>query len=262
MANRFYERLNGTKIRLWQVVAKFDKDTLSGDVSELTELLSLSDGAKEQLIEKSLDLLGSNPDPEQTQIENFDESRQKLKEQYQDLLDYWDMDRLPASGIEEIVDSYIDLSKINQGSGALIYSVCGEDGSNPSGLAVDGKTGTHWQHSVDELHSITIDLNYPKTIGGIRFWIPNDNAPFQLRNVVLRGSQNINMIDNENNLIASGIDFTGDGSYSEYEFVSNKKLRYLKLENISTDHGSNTIRIREIELKSIHKFYDLEGTEN
>lgn len=260
---RFYERLNQTKIRLWQVVAVFDIDSLKGDVSELSELLSLSDGAKEQLIQKSIDLLGSNPDPEQTQVENFDESSKKKLEEYQDIIDYWDMDRLPASGIEEIVDSYIDLSKINQGSGALIHSVCGEEPSNPSGFAVDGMNGTHWEHSTDELHHITIDLNYPKSINGIRFWIPNDNAPFQLRNVVIRGAQNINAIDDESNLIASGIDFTGNGSWAEFDFPNgNKKLRYLKLENISTDHGSNTIRIREIELRAHIRFFDLEGTEN
>lgn len=263
MATRFYERLNANKIRIWQVTTEFDFETVKGDISELKELIELSDGAKEQLVLKSPELAGTMPDPEKSIVENFDEVNEKKREQLQNVLDYWDMDRIPASGIEEVVDSYIDLSKINQGSGALIESFCGEELLNPASNAINGQNGNHWEHILDGPHFITIDFNYVKTIDAVRVWIPNNNAPFKLRDVVLKGSQNINQIDNEGNIIASGVDFTGDNSWAEFEFPGgNKKMRYLRMENMSTDHILNTIRIREIEVRSIVKFYDLEGTEN
>ena len=260
MATEFYERKSGTKILRWQVIEEIDKDTLSGDIAEIKELEALADGTKQQLVNTASNLLGPNPDQTKTDIQNFDANQKKKREKFQDILDYWDYDRLPASGIDEIQASWIDLGKLVEGSGAVIESACGEDVGFEATRAIDGAVGSHWSHGVDERHSITVDLNYPKIIDGIRLWIPSTTTRFQLSDVVIRCAASIGGINSPANLVASGIAFAGDGNYAEYMFPGgNRRARFIRLENMQTDHASNFIRIREIELHAKVKFFTLEG---
>jgi len=259
MAQEFYERKSATKIFRWQVVEEIIKDDVVGDINELKELEALSDGTKEQLLDKAPELVGPNPDQTKTLVENFDVTIKKKREKFQDLLDYWDYDRLPASGIEEIQASWIDLHKLAGGSGSVIHDFCGEDVSFEVGRVIDGAIGTHWSHDVDERHSVTIDMTYQKVIDGIRIWIPNDTTRFQLSDVVIRCAASIGNINTPENLIASGVSLAGDASWAEYIFPSKKRTRYIRLENIDTDHVSNSIRVREIEVRAYLKFFDLEG---
>jgi len=258
MPNRFYEKVGGNQIRIWQIIESFQKDELKGDIDELKELESLSDGAKQQLIDNSSDLLGNNPDVTKTPLEIFDTINRKKKQKLQDLLDYWVMDTIPASGLDDIQTSWIDLSKLAQNSGAVIKSVCGEDVGDDAIKAVNGSLVGFWQHDLDEQHSITIDLTYPKVIDAIRLWIPNTNTQFQLTGVDIRGATSITGL--ANNLLATNISFSGDGQWVAHVFSGGKKrIRYIRLENINTNHAQNEIRVREIELRALTKFFTLEG---
>jgi len=260
MAQEFYERKSATKIIKWQVIEEIIKDDLIGDINELKELEALSEGTKEQLLNNAPELAGSTPDINKTLVENFDTAVKKKREKFQDLLDYWDYDRLPASGIEQIQASWADLGKLAQGSGAVVQSVCGEEVGLEAIRALDGATGSHWEHDADERHSITIDLTYPKTFDGVRLWIPNATPRFDLNDVVIRCSASLGAIDNPENIISSGVAFSGDGVWSEHIFAGGKKrARYIKLDNMDSAHSSNAIRVREIEVRAYLKFFDIEG---
>ncbi|MCP4895787.1 MAG: hypothetical protein GY906_02335, partial [bacterium] len=54
-------------------------------------------------------------------------------------------------------------------------------------------------------------------------------------------------IDNINNRIFTGINFTTNNTWEELVLISKKNIRYIKFVGFGSQHASNGVRIQEIQ---------------
>ena len=219
---KFYEKVSGSIVRLWEMKEEFDKTELEDEVADLDNILNLGDEEKELLLQSS----------SFATIEQFDDAYTEQKDQAQEIIDYYDHDVLPVAR-DEIQDAWV--------SPAAIYDKCGEEVTRLAIHSIDGILSTFWKHEEDHAHSITLDMGIEKKLSKIRIWVEGVGDEFLLEGVDVAVG-NVQVVDNAS--------FNVKDIWNEVAFTSAKNGRYVYLTNINTPAATGYIRVREIELFS------------
>lgn len=172
-----------------------------------------------------------------------------LEEQFEDLserLDYYDY-ATTTKNITVLDGAWF--------SPDAVESFGGEDVGNEATRSIDGMNNTFWRDSVNHQHHIIYQLrDHTKKISKIRFrYGASESARERLNNMDVHSSKVIEKIDDEENILETGINIswpTGAGEVWVEHTLATKKhsARYVKLVIDDTDNGSNHVQIREFEV--------------
>ena len=230
MANKFYERVNASTIKLWRRTEEYDKTDLQNEINDIDDLLALSNDEKEIAIEGSRVYHS---------VADFDEQLTTRKDKAQQIVDYWDHSTSSVS-YDEIQDNWV--------SPIAVHSECGEEVGGEADEAIDGNLVNEWIHSVNERHWFILDMGATKRLSKVRIWLESDD-----------GNQNklegvdVYMSDSPTGTwtqVASNLGFQTAGQWNEHTFADTRKDRYVKVGNIGTLHGNDNLRLHEIEFFS------------
>ena len=194
-------------------------------------------------------------------VEIFDPSRyatvadvRNALAEYRDILQrairLWELDT-QAVVIDEIQPTFLLFDPALNGA---VHSVCGEEVGNEAVnvLEENGK----WAHFVNEPHEIILDLGNRETIDAISVRIDAGvNASHILRGVDVFASIHENQITNLDNQVLSGVDFATLDDDNIHEFGQNKRARYVRLTNITTDDVENKLRVKNIKVRIVPRFF-------
>lgn len=131
-----------------------------------------------------------------------------------------------------------------------IESVSSEEIGFEGALAVDGDNASWWQTNTAPASIVVRVRDHRKMITGVRLRTTAGDLRAQLQGVAISVSGGVAAIDDPGNVIESGIDFTYAGDpWIEHTLASKKRGRYVKLDIGGSLHGSNAIRVRELEVR-------------
>ena len=248
MARKFWERLNVNKIQFYDDPV----DVLAADIdlriAELQSILGLPDEAKLALAKQFLAI-------DDTQL--FNKLFGDELEQIADQRDYFSNKNVVVSDMIDVVDHrWMSPSEMSLGT-ATIVSFCGEEVANPAINAIDGVVGTNWQHDVDEVHEIIIDLGYMKRIDGIRVRNPaSPGNPFMLSGVTVFVANDINALDNNPaSQVGTNLAFADPGDNDRDLTVRNGQ--FIKLTIPATGHLQNHVSLRDLEFRTRPRTFGL-----
>ncbi len=117
--NKFYERVGGGQIKLWQVTKEYVKSNLNDQVGYFTDLFYLD------VEEKEIAIQGSRI---YKSVANFNDRMKKRAEEAQRVIDYWNHN----TGTE-----IFDVIEEDWVSPATVYGACGSTGSGVPERAID-----------------------------------------------------------------------------------------------------------------------------
>lgn len=243
MPIKFQDRIGANIIHQHEDPLILDKAATEQIVANLDFLISLSDS------EVGILLAALAPTIYET-AEDFRSALQDQKEAYQRVIRLWEMSTLPLT-IDEIQPTWL---LFDPALGGAVQSVCGEEIGNEAVNVLE--QNTKWAHLFDHSHEIVLDLGNPETIDGISIEIDAGvNSSHQLRGVDVFASQALGQIDNPDNQMLSGVDFATLDDPNIQLFGRNKRARYVKLTNITTDAGANQLRVKNIKVRIVPRFF-------
>lgn len=247
MAKKFWEKLSNSRIQFYDEPLDLRIEDADARIAELQAILALSDQIKGLLVQTN---------PAITTIQEFDAIWDDELMQLADQRDYFDNSNVTITEEIEVVDHrWMEMPDMSLAPGT-VYSVCGEEVSNPASQAIDGMNGTNWQHDVDEVHEIVLDLGYKKRIDGIRISNPSSPGnPFLLSGVQVYIASGPGGLDDESNHVGVDLEFT-DPDDNDRD-LETKTGRYVRIVIGSTGHGSNHISLREISLRTRPRTFGL-----
>ncbi len=244
---RFQDRRSGNLIDQYPVPETRNKSDLQAEVVDIETVSGLTDGELEALI-----VLG------QANFHTADEFRAHIndvKDRVLQQIRLWELDT-QVINFDELIATFLYFDPALNGA---VESVCGEELGNEATevLQNSGK----WRHNTNHTHEIVLDLGNPEVLDAIN--IPLEvgaNNSHQLRNVDVFAAKLLSNIDELQNQMLTSVDFVNVGADNIHVFVnpkggSTKKARYVKLTNIDTDHPTNIIRVREILVRVIPRFF-------
>ncbi len=240
MARKFWEKLSNTLIQFYNEPQRLDRDDTDARIAELDEILNLSSNVKALLAQVNPAIV--------TEAE-FNALFRDERDMLADHRDFMRSETVTVSDTIDVID-HLWLSPADMALGpGVLQSFCGEEVSDPAANAIDGMNGTNWQHDVDEIHSLVIDLGYSKRIDGIRVInSPTPAAPLQLSDVdVWVGGLSKVTAGAPEDRVGVGLAFTDPNGNDRNLTISNG--RYVRIDIGSTAHGSNNITLREIEFR-------------
>lgn len=253
MAKKYWERVGGNQIRFYDEPLQVLKDETLARISELQEILAAPDHIKAFIAQAN---------PAISTEEEFEKVFTDELEELAERLDYWEMDTLEE--MFDIADSgWFKLSDGQLGPGTVV-AVCGEEIGNEAALAIDGLSGTNWQHDHDhtgeldadenpaEFHDIVFDMGYKARIDGIRFNLgATPGNPLQLSdvNVYISSSEN-GVFNNPNTHVGVALEATApnNGNFAELDLTI-RTGRFVRITVGSTGHNSDHITIKEVEVR-------------
>lgn len=240
MARKFWEKITNTEIQFYDEPQDLVTTSIDTQIEDLQELLGLPSSAKEIIVQ-------SNP-AIATEAE-FDALFQGDLDRLSDQRDYFGAQAVTVVDNIDVIDHrWMSPADLSVGSGT-IESVCGEEVGNEAINAIDGTTTTNWQHDINAVHVIVIDLGYPKRIDGIRIRnaaVPNGAT--QLSGVDVDVAITVANLDDPSNRVGTALEFTDPGDNDRNLTIHNG--RYVRLTIASTGHAQNNITLREIELRT------------
>lgn len=236
MARKFWERLSSTRILFYQEPLDLDRDEMDARIAELQAILALPDNIKAILAEAN-PTIGSTSD--------FDDVFEDELFQLADQRDYYDNANVTVTEEIEVVDHrWMHPAEMSLGPGTLV-DFCGEEVGNEAIGAIDGIGSNSWQHDVDEVHEITIDLGYKKRIDGIRVKSSaSPGGPLQLSGVDVRIASKLANLDDAASLVGEDLSFT-DPLENDRDLTA-RTGRYIRVTIGSTGHNSNHITLRDV----------------
>ncbi len=227
MATRYYEP-SSIDLRLWSDPALFVKADLEAELVVIEQYRGYDDTVRGIIAQCS------GFDDLQAFDDNLTAQRTRLK----DLIDFFDYSNVMVN--------------LNTKDGAwftpdAVEAVCGEETGHEAILTIDGETATYWEHTDDEEHHITWELrDYIKRIQKLQVRIGSSTRNL-LTDLDIYASGTLSEIDNINNRIFTGINFTVNNTWEELVLISKKNIRYIKFVGFGSQHASNEVRIQEIQ---------------
>lgn len=247
MARKFWEKLSNTRLQFYDEPQDLREADLDQLIADNQEILALPDSAKAILVE-------ANPTVG-TEAE-FDAIFENELARLADIKDYMSGQTVTLSDTIDVVDHrWMSPADMALGPGTIV-SFCGEEVANPAVNAIDGANGTNWQHDVNEVHQLEIDLGYRKRIDGIR--VVNSatpGGPLQLSGVDVRVANRLGRLDDTESLVGTGLAFT-DPNQNDRDLTL-RNGRFIRITVGSTGHGNNNITIREIEFRTRPRTFGL-----
>ena len=239
---KFQNRVGGENIDQYAVPLRRNKTTLQAEIVDIDTVLALTDGELEAVIKLgTLNFFTA---------QDFRDNITDIKEKTQQQIRLWELGTQIIS-FNDILPTYLFF---DTALGGAVQSKCGEEVGNPATNVLT--SGSKWVHLLDEPHEIVLDLGNPEVIDGIAVRIDAGvNASHQLRGVDVFAAINLGGIDNISNQILVAQDFATLDDNNEVSFPQNKKARYVKLTNIQTDDAQNKMRIKNIKVRVIPKFF-------
>ncbi|MCP4900882.1 MAG: hypothetical protein GY906_28275, partial [bacterium] len=219
MATRYYEPSSGD-IVLWSDPALFVKADLEAELVPIEQYQSYDDTIRTILAQ----CLGFED------LQDFDDDLTAKRTRLKDLIDFFDYSNVMVN--------------LNTKDGAwftpdAVEDVCGEEVSHEADLTIDGQTNTYWEHADDEEHHITWELrDYMKRIQKLQVRIGSSDRNL-LTDLDIYASGTLAEIDNINNRIFTGINFTTNNTWEELVLISKKNIRYIKFVGFGSQHASN-----------------------
>ncbi len=253
MAKKYWERVGGNQIRFYDEPTQVLKDETQARILELQEILAAPDHIKAFIAQAN---------PAITTEEEFEAIFQDELEELAERLDYWDMDTI-VENVDVADFGWFKLSDGQLGPG-VVLAACGEEVGFEAALAIDGLSGTNWQHDHDhtgevdgegdpaEFHDIVLDLGYKARIDGIRIntgATPGNPLQLSLVNVYLAGSE-AGVFNNPNSHVGVDLEFVtpNNGNFVENDLTV-RTGRYLRLTIGATGHNTNHITLKELEVR-------------
>lgn len=244
----FQHRVGAQNIDQYSEPLRINKTTLQAEVVDLDAAIALSDPQLNSLI--TLSALSK------TNAQDLRDFWTDLKEKTQQRIRIWELDT-QVLAFSEILPTFLHF---DVALGGAVQSFCGEEVADPATnvLAALNK----WAHLVNEQHSITLDLGNPEVIDAIN--IPIEvaaNNAHQLRGVDVFAAKVLANIDDPINKMITAFDFATVGSDNIKVFLNpknggtTKRARFVKLVNIDTDNPTNNMRIKEILVRVLPKFF-------
>ena len=228
MAIRWYRpKAGGTKLELYIDPEEYDQAEEQTALAEIQELQGLGD-ANRTLVATALghDNLGG-----------FDDWLQARAEELQDRLDYYDYQNR---------DETVTVRDGAWFTPEAVEAHSGEEVGNEAVNMIDGDNGTWWQSNLDQTHVIDLRLrSYKKRISNMQIR-RGGNVRSQLQNLEIRAANSLGGLNNDGNIIASGVELLTEADWNEIA-ISKKTCRYIRL-SFTSAHASNEARIREIEV--------------
>lgn len=239
MARKFIERENPTTLNFFDGSGEGLKAAIDTRIAEIEDILD------DPIYKKELMAAGV---PGANTEEAFDAIFTDELHQLADQGDWFDNTTVTAVEAFDAVDyRWMSPSDMYLDPGT-IESFCGEEVGSEAIQAIDGINGTNWQHDVDEVHELVIDLGYIKRIDGIRISLSAVPAgPLQLSTVQVYVAGIVAKLDDAESHVGVDLEFT-DGNDNDRDLTI-RNGRYVKLEIGSTGHASNHITIREIQFR-------------
>lgn len=241
MPQRFQHKVGGNIIHQHERPIVLDKALAIQNIIDTDTLLLLSDQEILLFFESlSIPLTASE----------YRQALQDQKEEYQRTVRLWEMDTVQII-LDELQPTWL---LFDPNLGGAVQSVCGEEvGNEASNVLLEN---TKWAHLFDHAHEIVLDLGNPETIDGIAIRIDAGvNASHQLRGVDVFAAKALSQIDNPDNQMLSGVDFATLDDDNQILFGRTKRARYVKLTNITTDMGGNQLRVKNIKVRVVPKFF-------
>ena len=212
MSNFFYELVDATTIKFWQLSKTYIKADMQQDSSDIDDLLALTDNEKELVIAGSRIYQS---------VDDFDSKLGLQQQKLDEIINYLDYNTA-ATSFDRITGDFI--------TPETVYDKCGEDAINIAAQSIDGNSGNYWQHDVDELHWIVYDLGMSLAditqisiaLGG------GDGNEFKLAGVDVYVTDSV---DDFGTPVGSSLNFQTNGVWNT-ENLTNKQGRYIKLDNI------------------------------
>lgn len=239
MARKFWEKVNNTKIQFYDDPNDFLEADVDARITELQTILALPDNAKALLVQSF---------PSVTTEAEFNKIFEDELDLLADRKDNFGNQTVTVQDTIDVIDHrWMSPSEMSVAPG-VIHSFCGEEVANLAAFAIDGIGANSWQHDVDEVHELIIDLGYKKRIDGLRVKnTASPGNPLLLSGVDIFVANGINGLDDPDNLVGLDLAFT-DPSDND-RTLTTKTGRYIKMTVGSTGHGSNHITIRDIEFR-------------
>lgn len=219
------------------------KEDIQNSITASQEIRDLSDETKTLLAQGGVPGLGiPSFGGSGLGLDSFNDYIDEDLERLKDTLDYYDYDTRQES------------LTVRSGSWVVPISASASHTENGSDISssYDQDYGSWWESDITGSREVIFQVrDYKKKMFGIRMRIPNTDERAQLQNVTIRGSNNINMIDDPDNIIDTGVNFTYVGNiWVEHYFSSTKSGKYLKLEFSGSLHSNpEQVRIRDIEIR-------------
>lgn len=119
-------------------------------------------------------------------------------------------------------------------------------------LAIDDVNSTGWR-PLTAPASITFRLRtYRKNVESIRLWIPNNTLVTELQGLTIRAAQNLGMIDEPQNVVASRLNLSHNGqAWQTVPWDFKKRCRYIKLDIEGSNNVANIIEVRGVEARVV-----------
>lgn len=246
MARKFWERLSGSRIQFYKDPLDLRIEDVDAKILEIQTILALDDSVKALIA-------AGNPALTEAQ---FNEAFEDELAEIADQRDYFDNSNVTIQEVIDVIDfRWMSPADMSLAPGVIV-SFCGEEVANPAINAIDGVAGQNWQHDVDEIHELVIDLGYRKRIDGIRIKnTASPGNPLLLSGVQVFVANGINGLDNPANQV--GVDLTFLDPNDNDRTLTTKTGRYIKIQIGSTAHGSNHITIRDIEFRTRPRTFGL-----
>jgi len=240
VAKQFYQK-SGDDLVSWDDPQNLTTQAdLQARVDALTPFQGLDDGSRSLLAQGGVPgagIPGGFPD-----LASFDDFLSDEIERLRDLVDYYDY-QVKQETLGNVADgAWFEPEAVEAFSSETV--------GGEAVLAVDGVKSTGWEPA-DEPASITFRLrSYRKNVESIRLWIPQNTLKTELQGLTVRAAQALSMIDEPQNVVASGLSLAHDGTaWQVVPFDFKKRCRYIKLDIDGSNNGQNKIMVRAIEAR-------------
>lgn len=238
----FYDFI-GSDLQVYRDPQQLTQADLQAQRDTLQQIQRLDDALRTTIASNGLASLGIPSFVGQRDaLQAFDDYVTDDLERVLDILDYFDYSRVAPPGFL-VADGTWFVPEAVEAFNAE------EEGA--AALAIDGVNSTGWRTNATPA-SITFRLrSYRKNVESIRLWIPANTLPTELQGLTIRAAQALNMIDEPQNVVASGLNLahTPGKAFQVVPFDFKKRCRYIKLDIAGSNHPGGDVMIRSIEAR-------------
>lgn len=251
MPKLFYQLADADTLSVYADPAVEEQADLQAALPPLQEIQGLSDATRALIAASGIPSLQI---PGQPDLASFDAALDDEIDRIRDVLDYFSYD----TGQETF-------GNVAQGAWYTpdaIESVSHENVGEEATLAIDDDFSTWWQSDDgSSTREIIFKLrDYPKKIERIRVRAPVTDLRAQIQGVTIKASKALAMIDDPDNTLDAGVNFTYiDNIWLEHTLAAVKaNARYIKLEITQSLFVADPaqVRIREIEVRVGTRFHN------
>ena len=240
---KFQDKIGGNRFDQYGVPDQRLKDALAAEVVTIDAALTVPETTIDQILSIAAERSATTG---AAVLSELQDRRNKRQQQIR----LWELSTQQIIFEEPIAT----LLRFDPALGGAVQSVCGEEvGNEAVGVLTDGGK---WNHLLDEPHSIVLDLGNPEVFDAVGVSIDAGvNTSHLLRGVDVFASIGLSGIDDPANQILTAVDFATLDSDNLTVLASNKKARYVKLTNITTDNPQNSLRVKCIKVRVVPKFF-------